>query len=84
MESQMPKQRITLRVEPKIRKALDEIARAVERDRSHVINEALAAYVETHSWQVAHIQQGLREAESGKFVSRSDVKKAHARLLHTA
>jgi len=39
-----------------------------------------AAYVETHRWQVAHIRKGPREAELGKFVAGSGVKKVIARL----
>jgi predicted transcriptional regulator len=76
----MPKRTMTVRIEPKMRQALDEIAQALDRDRSHVVNEALAAYVGTYRWQVEHIQQGLSEAESGKFVSPSDLKKAACRL----
>jgi predicted transcriptional regulator len=80
----MPKRIMTVRIEPEIRKALDEIAQSLDRDRRHVVNEALAAYVETHRWQAEHIRQGLREAEAGKFVSRSDVKKAVGRLRRTS
>ncbi len=71
---------MTVRIEPETREALDAIATALDRDRSHVVNEALAAYVEMHRWQVRHIRQGLREAEAGKFVSEKDVKKTIARL----
>ncbi len=76
----MPKETLTVRVEAKTREALNTIAEALDRDRSHVVNEALAAYVETHQWQVAHIRQGLREAEAGKFVAESTVRKTLARL----
>jgi predicted transcriptional regulator len=75
----MPKETLNVRVEAETREALEAIAAALDRDRSHVVNEALAAYVETHRWQVEHIRQGLREAESGKFVSGADVKKVVAR-----
>lgn len=74
------KETLNVRIEPETREALDAIAEALDRDRSHVVNEALAAYVETHRWQVDHIRKGLREAESGKFVSGAGVKKVIARL----
>ena len=61
----MLKETLTVRIHPETRKALDAIAAAVDRDRSHVVNEALTAYVETHRWQMDHIRQGLREAEAG-------------------
>jgi len=76
----MATEALTVRIQPETRKALDAIAEALDRDRSHVVNDALAAYVETHRWQVEHIRQGLREAEAGKFVAERDVKKVIARL----
>jgi predicted transcriptional regulator len=76
----MTKETITVRVEPDVRGALDSLAAALDRDRSYVINEALAAYIETHQWQVEHIRQGLREADAGNFVDEQDVKKAVNRL----
>ncbi len=71
---------MTVRIEPETREALDAIATALDRDRSHVVNEALATYVETHRWQIQHIRQGLREADGGRFASEKDVKKVIARL----
>ena len=71
---------MTVRLEPETRDALDAIAATLDRDRSYVVNQALAAYVETHRWQVEHIQKGLREANAGKFVSQANLNKVIARL----
>lgn len=76
----MVKDTLSVRVEPQTRSALDSIAVALDRDRSYVVNEALNAYVETHQWQLEHIQQGLREADAGKFASERGVKKVLNRL----
>jgi len=76
----MAKETMTVRLEPETRDALDAIAATLDRDRSYVVNQALAAYVETHRWQVEHIQQGLREANAEKFVSQANVNKVIARL----
>jgi predicted transcriptional regulator len=76
----MPKDTITVRVESEIRAALDALAVALDRDRSYVINQALAAYIETHNWQINHIQQGLKEAEAGNFVDEQEVKRVVQRL----
>jgi predicted transcriptional regulator len=76
----MPKETLTVRIEPETREALDAIAEVLDRDRSHVVNEALAAYVETHRWQIEHIRQGLRDAEAGRFVAEPTVRKTLARL----
>jgi predicted transcriptional regulator len=74
----MAKEKLTIRIQPETRKALDAIARSIDLDRTYVVNDALAAYVET--WQTEQIGRGLREAEAGKFVGTKDVKKVLARL----
>jgi predicted transcriptional regulator len=66
---------MTVRVGEETRDALDTIATALDRDRSYVVNEALATYIETHQWQIEHIRRGLREAEAGKFVPGAQAKK---------
>jgi predicted transcriptional regulator len=71
---------MTVRVELRIRKDLDGIAAALERDRSHVVNEALRAYIDVHQWQIDHIRQGLREANAGRFASEAEVKRVRSRL----
>lgn len=76
----MPKQTMTIRIEPEVRSSLDAIAAAADRDRTWVVNEALAAYIETQRWQIEHIRQGLREADSGRFASTRAVKQVVDRL----
>ena len=76
----MTKETITVRVEPEVREALDSLATALDRDRSYVINEALAAYIEMHRWQVEHIRRGLSEAEAGNLVDDREVKRVINRL----
>jgi predicted transcriptional regulator len=76
----MPRETVTVRLEPETRQTLDDIAAILDRDRSHVINEALAAYIDVHQWQVAHIRQGLRQADAGEFASEAEVERAFAKL----
>jgi predicted transcriptional regulator len=71
---------MTVRVSEETRGALDAIATALDRDRSYIVNEALATYIETHQWQIEHIRRGLREAEAGKFVADAEAKKVIDRL----
>jgi len=71
---------MTVRVGEETRGALDAIATALDRDRSYVVNEALAMYIETHQWQIEHIRRGLREAEAGKFIPDAQAKKVIDRL----
>ncbi len=75
----MSKQTITFRVDAQKRKALDAIAAGMDRDRSYVLNEAISNYLEVHQWQVAHIKEGLRQADAGEFAKDSKVSSAFAR-----
>ena len=59
----MSKETISLRIAVGKRAAV-ELAAALDRDRSAIINEAIDAYIELHHWQVEHIKRALREAES--------------------
>ena len=76
----MAREIMTVRVEPRTRKALDGIASALDRDRTYVVNEALQAYIDVHQWQIDHIRQGLREANAGKFASKAEVSRVLGRL----
>ena len=76
----MAREIMTVRVESETKQALDTIAATLDRDRSYVVNDALAAYVETHRWQIEHIRRGLREANAGKFVPDREMKRALDRL----
>jgi len=68
------KETITFRIEPEKREALDAIAALMDRDRSYVLNEAISAYLEVNQWQIEHIQEGLRQADAGKFATEIEVK----------
>lgn len=76
----MPREALTVRIDPDTKKALDALAVALDRGRSYVVNEALSAYLEMHRWQLEHIRQGVREADAGKFVSEPEIRKVLARL----
>jgi len=78
MES-MAREAITVRIDAEKRAALDALAGATDRDRSYLINEAIDAYLAVHRWQIAHIEEGLRQAEAGEFATDEDVATAFAR-----
>lgn len=75
----MDKVTITVRVDSSKKKALDEIAAGQDRDRSYILNQAIEAYIETHRWQTAHIEEGLRQANAGEFASDDEVAAAFAK-----
>ena len=67
---------ITFRMAEEKKLLIDELAAAQDRDRSYIINQALDVYLEVMEWQLAHIEEGLRQAEAGEFASDDEVKAA--------
>ena len=65
---------------PESRKTdLDAIAAEMDRDRSYVINQAVADFIEQHKRQIERIKQGIAAAEAGEFASEQDVTQARAK-----
>jgi len=75
----MDRETISFRLDAKKRAALDAIARAHDRDRTYVLNEAIDAYLDVHQWQIEHIQKGIRQADAGEFASDTEVAAAFSR-----
>lgn len=75
----MGKTTITFRLDTDKKAGLDAIAELADRDRSYVLNEAIDAYLDAHTWQIEHIAKGLRQAEAGQFASAKEVARAFAR-----
>jgi predicted transcriptional regulator len=48
----------------------------MDRDRSDTLNEAIDLYLELHRWQVAHILEGLRQADAEELATDEEVKAA--------
>jgi predicted transcriptional regulator len=61
----MSKESIGFRIESEKRVALDQLASAMQRDRSTLINAAIDAYLELHHWQVELIAKRLAAANAG-------------------
>jgi predicted transcriptional regulator len=72
----MDKATISFRIDADAKAALDAIASALDRDRSYVLNEAVAAYIDVQKWQLAHIKEALRQADAGDFASNAEVARA--------
>lgn len=70
----MDKYTVSFRIDADKVTALDTLAEALDRDRSHLLNEAVSAYLEAQDWQVEQIKKSLRQAEQGKLLTHSRVK----------
>lgn len=73
------KDTVTFRLAPEKRTALDEIADGIDRDRTYVLNEAIDLYLELHRWQVAHILDGIKQADAEEFSPDDEVQAAFDR-----
>jgi predicted transcriptional regulator len=75
---------VTLRLDPDIRKRLDLLAKATDRSRAALAAEAVRQFVELNEWQIAAIQEGLRDADNGRFIDHSRLKSKWEKRLALA
>jgi RHH-type rel operon transcriptional repressor/antitoxin RelB len=75
---------LTLRLDPKLRKQLDRLAKATKRSRSFLAAEAVREYVALNEWQIEEIKKGLREAELGDFASDKEVQQSLKKWARSA
>ena len=74
-----PKEPFTIRLDQEKRAELDALAQATTRDRSFLVNEAIDAYLAVHRWQIARIEEGVRQADAGEFATDAEVSAAFDR-----
>ena len=71
----MEKQTVSFRLDSSKVEALDTLAESLDRDRTWLLNEAVAAYLDVQEWQVRHIRESIRQADGGQFVGHDQVRK---------
>jgi len=67
------KETVSFRIDSSKKDSLDAIAESLDRDRTFVINEAIAHYVEIHEWQINHIKKGVEQANRGEFATEEEI-----------
>jgi predicted transcriptional regulator len=70
---QMSSRTINVRLPETLYKQIEDLAKATARTKSFLAIEALTNYVQSESWQINDIRQGLDEADSGDFASDKEV-----------
>ena len=65
---------VSLRLDPEIRKRLDELARVTERSRASIAAEAVKQYIDLQEWQITAIQKGIEQADRGEFIDHAKLK----------
>jgi predicted transcriptional regulator len=66
------------------RDALDNIATAMDRDRSYILNEAISVYLEMQQWHLEDTCKAIEEADAGDFASDREVQQAFAKYRRNA
>jgi predicted transcriptional regulator len=61
----------SIRMSEDLAAQLDQLAKALDRPRAWLIEQALVRYIEEESWQVAAVTEALAAYRSGKAVLRS-------------
>ena len=67
---------ITFRMDDEKVEVLDQLAVAMDRDRSYLLNEAVEDYIYVQQWQLEGIDRAIADADAGKFASDEEVRAA--------
>jgi RHH-type rel operon transcriptional repressor/antitoxin RelB len=67
------KKTVSFRLDAQAVAQLDELAEAQARDRTFLLNEAVNAYLDVQRWQIEHIQESVRQADSGMGIPQQAV-----------
>jgi predicted transcriptional regulator len=70
---------INVRLPEALYKQIEELAKATARTKSFLAIDALTNYVQSESWQIRDIQEGMQEADAGEFASDQQVKAVFAK-----
>ena len=64
---------LTLRVDAKLKKKLDKLAKTTQRSRSFLAAEAIREYVALNEWQIEEIKKAIQQADAGDFATDEEV-----------
>jgi predicted transcriptional regulator len=72
---------VTVRLDQDTVAFLDRLAEVEDRDRSYMIKQAVANFVQLHRWQIEEIKKAVAEADAGDFASHEEVEAMFNELL---
>jgi predicted transcriptional regulator len=64
---------VSFRIEQEKVAALDAIAKAMDRDRSYLLNQAVEGYLIEQKQFIALIEEGLEASREGRLIEDEDV-----------
>ena len=65
---------INVRLPEALYNQLEELSKATARTKSFLAIDALTNYVQSESWQIRDIHEGIKEADAGEFATDKQVK----------
>ena len=71
----MASDQFSLRLPKDTKNRLEELAKATGRTKAYLAIDAIEKYLDMEAWQIAAIQQGLRDVDNNETVSIEEVKK---------
>lgn len=66
---------VSVRLPRALNKELTKLTAALDRPKSWLIEQAINDYVELQKWQIAAVEEGIREADAGLTIPHEDVVK---------
>ena len=70
---------INVRLPEALYNQIEELAKVTARTKSFLAIEALTNYIQSESWQIRDIHEGIQEADTGKLATDKQVKAVFAR-----
>ena len=64
---------LSVHTKPETKQKLEALARATNRTKSSLANEALEQYVQHQEWLIREIEKGVAAADAGELVADEDV-----------
>ncbi|MBN1684916.1 MAG: CopG family ribbon-helix-helix protein [Gammaproteobacteria bacterium] len=66
---------LTIRIDKQTKSALEAFAIATDRSKAYLALNAIKEYLTHNLWQIQAIEEGVKEADSGKLIDHDEVKK---------
>ena len=70
---------INVRLPEALYNQLEELAKATARTKSFLAIDALTNYLQSESWQIRDIREGIQEADAGEFATDLQVEAVFAK-----
>jgi RHH-type transcriptional regulator, rel operon repressor / antitoxin RelB len=70
----------SVRLDPDVKAQMIQLAQATGRSTNFLFNEAVREYLKRERWQIADIEQGLRELEAGDIATPEEADAVFGRI----